>query len=332
MYGEAGDDVLNGGAGGLDQLIGGDGIDRVSYAGSLTGVQVNLAAQSSWDGVISDFFQSIENATGSNHADVLIGSADANTLNAGGGSDTLYGGAGDDVLDGGVGNDSLFGGDGADTAVFSGIRAAYTISVSGGVTTVTGPDGTDTLQTVERLQFADMTTDLAGNPAGAPPPEPAKDEAQVLPPAPDDVAKGGGPQTLPGETAVLPTLVRDRVTGADFAPQDGDIAATLSLFGELPADDGYLFSAGTDTSSPEVLPVMHDDFVLTAKFEGPPVLTALEVDFDGVGFAKDIEFVQGLLHSPGDQNLLNPYISADGLTLFDDWPGIPSPTRHDVWG
>ena len=109
-------------------------------------------------------------------------------------------------------------------------------------------------------------------------------EPEVLPEESDELAKESGPQTLPGETDVLPTVVRDQVNAADFAPRDGDIAATLSLFGDLPVDDGYLVVAGTDADSPEVLPAMHDDFVLTAKFaESPPVMPPLAGDFDGVG-------------------------------------------------
>ena len=150
---------------------------------------------------------------------------------------------------------------------------------------------------------------------------------------PGDVAKHAEAHTLPGETDIFPTPTRDQLTAADIAPRDGDIAAMLSLFGDLQVDDGYLFAAVTDTGSPEVLPAVHDDFVLTAKFaESPPVMPPLAGDFDGVGFVKDMEFARGLLHSLGDQNSTNPYVSADGLTLFDDWSGIPSATRHDVWG
>jgi Ca2+-binding RTX toxin-like protein len=50
---------------------------------------------------------------------------------------------------------------GTDTAVFSGNRAASTVTVANGVVTVTGPDGTDTLRNIERLQFADATVVLA---------------------------------------------------------------------------------------------------------------------------------------------------------------------------
>jgi serralysin len=98
----------------------------------------------------------------------LNGDAGADTLNGGTGADTLNGGADDDTLIGGGGNDTVNGGDGTDTAVFSGNRSAYTVTVSGGVTTVAGPDGSDSVTNVERLQFADMVTNAAGEPVGGP--------------------------------------------------------------------------------------------------------------------------------------------------------------------
>ncbi len=69
---------------------------------------------------------------------------------------------GDDKLTGGKGNDTLRGGAGIDTAVYSGNRSDYTISVSGNSATIVdnrsgSPDGTDTLIDMEKAQFADGT-------------------------------------------------------------------------------------------------------------------------------------------------------------------------------
>ncbi|MFN3557878.1 MAG: M10 family metallopeptidase C-terminal domain-containing protein [Brevundimonas sp.] len=94
----------------------------------------------------------------------LNGGAGLDTLTGGTGADTLNGGADNDTLNGGADNDTLNGGDGVDTAVYSGLRSAYTITTVGGVTTVSGPDGSDTLTNVERLQFSNGLFDLAGNP------------------------------------------------------------------------------------------------------------------------------------------------------------------------
>ncbi|WP_316975794.1 right-handed parallel beta-helix repeat-containing protein [Shumkonia mesophila] len=101
----------------------------------------------------------IDTLTGDDSADYLFGAA---------GDDTLIGNAGDDRLSGGTGDDTLNGGDGtADSAVFAGDRADYTLGLDadGHVTvtdtnTTNGNDGTDTLIDVETLKFADGSTTL----------------------------------------------------------------------------------------------------------------------------------------------------------------------------
>ena len=139
LYGGAGDDTLVGGSG-IDLLDGGSGNDTVSYAGRDTAVTVNLSDETvtvdiggtdtavlpsrnvpvvdvAADPLVDrtpddtgrtdttrasdpDVLISIENVTGGDGADAIIGDARAN------------------VLDGGEGNDTLVGGDGADTFVF----------------------------------------------------------------------------------------------------------------------------------------------------------------------------------------------------------------------
>jgi Ca2+-binding RTX toxin-like protein len=53
----------------------------------------------------TDTLLSIENLTGSNYNDILIGSGAANALSGGSGADSLTGGAGADKLTGGLGAD-----------------------------------------------------------------------------------------------------------------------------------------------------------------------------------------------------------------------------------
>lgn len=84
--------------------------------------------------------------TGSNDSG-LTGNALANTLR---------GNAGDNMLD---------GGDGDDVAIYCEPRAEYTVESTGGSTTVTGPDGTDTLKNIERIAFSDTTVDIAASPS-----------------------------------------------------------------------------------------------------------------------------------------------------------------------
>jgi FG-GAP-like repeat/RTX calcium-binding nonapeptide repeat (4 copies) len=82
------------------------------------------------------------------------------------GSDALRGSGGNDTLTGMGGNDTLDGGSGRDTAIFRAARADYSVVRSGITTTVSGgPDGSDTLTNVERLQFTDVSIalDLTGD-------------------------------------------------------------------------------------------------------------------------------------------------------------------------
>jgi hypothetical protein len=176
------------------------------------------------------------NLFGTEFANQVLGSAGANVLRGEGGNDDLRGFAGDDILRGGTGNDRLDGGDGTDTAQFAGARSSYVISTTGGVTTVTGADGTDTVTNIERLQFGDGVYDLAGNPLAAPQvmpgleaeaagkddllmddpfvlPLPDSDLPPVMPPV-DDVAGlkllsgADQPEIMPGvETDGLPLLL-----------------------------------------------------------------------------------------------------------------------------
>lgn len=102
--------------------------------------------------------------------DVLRGTTEADTLNGGGGDDVLIGRAGNDVLNGGNeqnsylpgnGNDTVNGGPNLDIVFFSGNRADYTLaSCSKTNCTVSGLDGTDTLNNVEILIFQDARIDL----------------------------------------------------------------------------------------------------------------------------------------------------------------------------
>jgi hypothetical protein len=84
----------------------------------------------------------IENATGGEGRDVLMGNGGSNVLRGGARNDKLYGmygrdrllgGPGNDLLDGGLGNDSLAGRNGRDTYVFSGNWGRDTVRDNGGV-------------------------------------------------------------------------------------------------------------------------------------------------------------------------------------------------------
>jgi Ca2+-binding RTX toxin-like protein len=77
---------------------GGDALNRANNGTTYTG-RDNLAIA---------YGVTIENATGSQFNDTLIGNEVANVLNGGGGNDVLAGGQGNDMLTGGDGNDNFF--------------------------------------------------------------------------------------------------------------------------------------------------------------------------------------------------------------------------------
>lgn len=131
LYGHDGNDTLEGGDGndvliggaGADRLSGGNGTDMASYAGAKAGVVASLTKPSINTGdAKGDTYSSIENLTGSSHADRLTGDAKANVIDGGAGNDVLSGGAGNDQLIGGLGFDDLYGGAGSDRFVFRSVK------------------------------------------------------------------------------------------------------------------------------------------------------------------------------------------------------------------
>jgi Ca2+-binding RTX toxin-like protein len=106
LEGRGGDDVLRG-RGGDDMLDGGSGIDRVTYDDASGAVTVHLALGMTLAAPAgSDDLVAIENVTGSDFDDTLVGDASANRIEGGDGDDNIYGREGDDVLDGGEGVDT----------------------------------------------------------------------------------------------------------------------------------------------------------------------------------------------------------------------------------
>jgi Ca2+-binding RTX toxin-like protein len=97
-------------------------IDTVSYedaepAGSdlkdgVTASLVNPSQNTGW--AAGDAYYSIENLTGSQYKDILIGNDLANVLDGGGSADTIYAGGGNDTVIGNGGSDVLYGQGGND--------------------------------------------------------------------------------------------------------------------------------------------------------------------------------------------------------------------------
>jgi Ca2+-binding RTX toxin-like protein len=119
MFGDTGNDTFLGGDG-ADTMDGGADVDTVTYAQSTSGVKVSLATGLGYGGQAEgDTLISIENVTGTQYRDILVGSEGRNTINGGQGNDLISAGGDNDVVIGGYGNDVLGGGSGSDTFVFS---------------------------------------------------------------------------------------------------------------------------------------------------------------------------------------------------------------------
>ena len=131
------------------------GNDTVDLSGYSANQRIDLhpATYSDVGGLMGNFAIAynviLENAIGGSGNDIINGNDVANTLR------------------GGPGNDSIDGFGGFDSAVFTGARAAYTITTLGGSTVrVTGPDGDDTVTNVEQLVFDDQTVTVTLVPLG----------------------------------------------------------------------------------------------------------------------------------------------------------------------
>jgi Ca2+-binding RTX toxin-like protein len=156
LSGGAGNDFFTGGPG-QDTIHGGEGVDTVNYRFADGGVTVNLVSGVAivpGDG--TETLIAIENVLGSNHADILRGSAGANSLD---------GGDGDDRLEGGLGTDKLIGGAGRDIAVYTGtdIASGVTVDLNLRGYQATGGAGRDALSGIEDLRGSRHGDVLSGS-------------------------------------------------------------------------------------------------------------------------------------------------------------------------
>ncbi len=181
LDGGTGNDELRPGAN-SELVLGGTGIDTVHYNSSHS-VQVDLRlaiqlgeiynryGQMTFNYAAGDVLSSIENVTGSNGNDTLVGNEFDNVINGsngndtlvgGGGIDTLLGGAGNDTLEGGTGTDRLDGGANVDTASYTGSSAAVNVNLARAMQSGGDAQG-DVLIDIENITGSAFNDALAGN-------------------------------------------------------------------------------------------------------------------------------------------------------------------------
>jgi serralysin len=171
IFGLGGNDLILGGNG-ADAINGGSGTDTASYSDSVVGVTVSLLVNEGFGGTAEgDTLTSIENLTGSAHADLLVGNDGANvltglenndTLKGFGGNDTLFGDSGSDTLKGGGGADTLNGGSGIDTATYADSSAGVAIVLYADLAGGGDAEG-DELNSIENVTGSDFDDVLWGN-------------------------------------------------------------------------------------------------------------------------------------------------------------------------
>ena len=98
----------------------------------------------------------------------------------------ITGNTGDNILNGGGGNDTIDGGAGTDTAIYSGMRSQYLVTLNPDSSLhvvdlrLGSPDGTDDVSNVEFLQFSDRTVTGVNHPPVATAPDQSATKGQVF--------------------------------------------------------------------------------------------------------------------------------------------------------
>lgn len=215
LFGDDGNDTLNGGLGN-DTLNGGLGseIDTASYAGLSVNVTVDLRLQNGQTqntGAGVDYLYGIENLTGGNGNDLLIGTSTENALSGGLGNDTLLGGLGDDTLDGGAGFD------------FARFETALGLTIDLAITGAQNVgNGVDTFISIEGLQTGTGNDTIYGT-TGA-----------------DHIISGAGNDIIFGRGGNDTLDAGDGFDVINFSDLTGDVTIDLSTGGAVDTGVGVM--------------------------------------------------------------------------------------------
>jgi Ca2+-binding RTX toxin-like protein len=233
--GGAGADFLKGGAGD-DTLDGGHGIDRAGFLGAAGPVHVDLriqgVAQDTGEGM--DTLISIENLSGTAGDDTLIGDDGDNVITGSGGSDKLSGYGGDDLfsaISGGV--NTINGGSGVDTVQFDSNGADSIVSTHVDLS-VSGPQdtgaGTVTFVQIENLSGS-MNEESSDHFFGS-----KADNILAGADADDELHGAAGNDLLLGDGSIFGDFGAAGYSGAQTVVQEGFGAGADTLDGGVGVD------------------------------------------------------------------------------------------------
>lgn len=128
------------------------GNDSLDFSALHNGITVDLTPSSfSSIGITSNYVSAIKNLSIAHDTWIegIIGTAYI---------DQITGNDLDNLLQGGLGNDMINGGNGQDTLLVRGFATQATYSATGSTASVSSPDGTDTIQSIENLGFGQQFT------------------------------------------------------------------------------------------------------------------------------------------------------------------------------
>ncbi|WP_404338976.1 hypothetical protein AB2M62_07430 [Sphingomonas sp. MMS12-HWE2-04] len=171
LYGENGDDTIivdQDGGGVWDALGGANGQDTLSYERFTSGVYVDFSVLGGWSWdptakyIYGDAISGMENLTGSQYGDTILGDSIDNVIRGLGGNDSLYGRDGNDTLEGGAGGDYLSGDGGIDTASYASSSSGVLVGLADG-TALGGDAKGDYFVSIENVTGSKFNDALTGD-------------------------------------------------------------------------------------------------------------------------------------------------------------------------